>query len=109
MAMAHASAGGRGPARLTLAATLLAFAAIPPGSPMPDVPGLSVTDFSSPPMWVSYHGVEKWIPDPSSCIRGACVSVPAGVERFSPIVRVKRGELLVFHFLAPKSGVNLEL
>jgi hypothetical protein len=82
-------------------------AAVPPGNPADTyAPG---TQFQDPPIWVSAHGVEKWIFNPSQCF----VSPPLGTvcgdgpptrpgDRFvGTTFRLRRGELVSFHISHP--------
>jgi hypothetical protein len=101
--------------RLAGACILLALAAAPAAAVPSDnpIPPNFPQDarWEAPPIWVSYHGLERWIFDPvGQCIGFAtggavCPSAVGGDTRQVPAFAVRRGEVMVFHF-APGQDMN---
>jgi hypothetical protein len=74
-----------------LALATVPAAAIPPGSPIP--PGFPPDARSeNPPIWVAYHGIEKWIFNPVQCVTSSTIALCGRRRVGNPQARAHRLE-----------------
>jgi hypothetical protein len=96
---------------LALMALAAPAAAIPPGSGVPPQFPQDAR-WEAPPIWVSYHGIERWIFNPVQCFSSPTLAIcgdpppitpsPNGTVAWKappdyPVLKVRRGEEMVFH------------